>query len=521
MVFYHSRQLQLAAIGSFLSEPSGNPQETPPDSLFSQYVTADEVANMQPFDFMFEIWRPGRSLTERQNDSVMAAMAAVGLAGLSRLKTCPNMLAWSRRSYGTALRLTNDALRRASDVVKDTTLLSVLILSSYELLTGHDPQAARAWQDHVNGASILAKMRGTGQFSSRAGISMFNALRHTILINCVQHQLPLPTALAQLGTELESVLSSMGEGPGWRLAEPISRILKLRHDVSRGLQDSPDNVIAQLLMTDEKLSDMAVASINDHQKGYRLVRVSRGNGIAFDDHCHIYSSPAQATAWNNMRCIRLLLHEIIIQQILPERPHGNRETPPSYRLVLARSVILLEKLRAAILATVPQHLGSITSKDVDCGITTNSNSALGTLDVRSPPIHLGVTDRPMSTPSASPSLTTSSLSAPRTFLALPIQPPSQAGMDEEAVDEIMTLVSASNTLVWPLYVVGVSRLSTKNEKEYVVARLMDVYRDFGVPQACIVASLLSKHAISAPLTVTDVLGDAGLRRACSEELDIT
>ncbi|KAH6661662.1 hypothetical protein F5X68DRAFT_178583 [Plectosphaerella plurivora] len=463
--------------------------------FFAKYVNADGLANVQPFDFVFEIWRPLRCLDVRQDDSVMAAMAAVGLAGLSQLKTSSDLLTWSRRSYGTALRLTNNAIRRSSDAVKDTTLLSVLILSLYELLAGHGSQAAHAWQEHVNGAAILARIRGVTQFSSRAGIRMFNVLKQTVLVNCIQRHQPLPPTLAQLEAELENVVSVLDEGPGWRLSGSIQRILQLRHDVCQAPRSSADDTIAQLLVTDKELSDMVTVGVTAHKRGYRRIRVSRQNGNAFGEFCHIYISPAEATAWNTMRSIRMLLHETIIQLILAEPSHGNE----AHQLVLARSTWLFEKLRNAILATVPQYLGNVKSKDVGAVDNDASIQRAGfseTLHAREPPIHLASTGHRGLGLAASLSATSPHRGVYEELPYLPASPPTQAGRDEGIrMEEIMTLASASNTIIWPLYLVGRSRLCTVEVNEYVVARLMDIYRDTGLAQARAVASMVANNAM--------------------------
>lgn len=76
----------------------------------------------------------------------------------------------ARKSYGHALRLTNAALRNPDEALKDTTMLSVLVLGLFEASMDHSPRGLRAWQQHINGAAELARMRGPAQFKTKPGI---------------------------------------------------------------------------------------------------------------------------------------------------------------------------------------------------------------------------------------------------------------------------------------------------------------------------------------------------------------
>lgn len=466
--------------------------------FFAQYVTADETSKGQPFDFIFQLWRPARSLADRQNDSVMAAMAAVGLAGLSGLKNCPDTMEWSRRSYGTALGLTNKALQDPNEAVKDTTMLSVLVLSMYEMMTDRDPQTVQAWQKHVNGAAVLARMRGTGQFTSRAGVRMFNMLAQIVLISCVQRGLPMPSALADLQRELEN-LQPRGDGdPGWNLSAPIYRVLQLRHDVKEQLLTDTDEIIGQLLDADRELSDLASVSLAPDTSGYKVVRVSRRSSIVFGDYCHVYASPAQATAWNDLRSIRMLVHETIIEAVLKEYRLSCGILSNQRRALLSRSVRLLERLRDAILATVPQYLGHIKSKDVrnTNHWTLGADAIVATVEARKPPTQLASSPR---SATSLPSSTSSSIAgSPESAWDAVFSGSSPDIHGGAAAERVMTLASASNTVVWPLYLVGVSSSSTSEVRDYVVARLGDIYRDTGLVQAHTVASMVGAREISVP-----------------------
>lgn len=144
--------------------------------FFSRYVAIDKYACHQRFDFIYDIWTPGTLAPEHNVDSVMASITAVGLVGLSNLTSSPEVLENARKSYISALRLINNALRAPTEAIKDTTMLSILILGLFELIADSDARNIKPWQEHVNGAAALAKLRGVSQFQTRAGSKMFNML---------------------------------------------------------------------------------------------------------------------------------------------------------------------------------------------------------------------------------------------------------------------------------------------------------------------------------------------------------
>ncbi|KAM3509861.1 hypothetical protein MY11210_006148 [Beauveria gryllotalpidicola] len=87
-------------------------------------------------------------------------------------------MATARRSYGQVLRLATAALGDGTEALKDKVLLSVLLLSTYELVSGTAPHPTDAWQKHVTGAAALAYLGQAAQFETRAGREMFqNDLR--------------------------------------------------------------------------------------------------------------------------------------------------------------------------------------------------------------------------------------------------------------------------------------------------------------------------------------------------------
>ncbi|EQB50895.1 hypothetical protein CGLO_09634 [Colletotrichum gloeosporioides Cg-14] len=494
--------------GSLPSPEEGNWPTSPPTTLlyalapsyqergtaffFSRYVSVDENACYQNYDFVFDIWRPASMLPSRQVDGVMASMTAVGLAGLADLTKCHRTMDWARRSYGTALRLTNDALRDPSEAVKDTTMLSILVLNTYEMLTGRSPQTVRAWQEHLNGASALAKMRGLAQFRSRAGVRMFIMLTHIALTSCIQRSLPMPPSLVELRNQL-GMLSPPGD-PNWRMSGPIYRVMQLRHDIKRGKLRQTEAIVDQLAKVDNEFVDI-IADLPESWH-YRLVNLSQSHPAVFDGfHCHVYPALGLAATWNGIRSLRMLVHETIIGELckdLGEQPILS--WPYEAKFQLAKSVDALEKLRDAILASVPQHFGVVNYNDAkpeDRGLPVTLVRA------RRPPIR--VVSSPATSASSSPECPSADdPPRPGSFSGPTLHDPIQMEGVSNSAERFMILASASNTIVWPLYLLGVSSSGTPEVREYVIDRLQAILKEASLQQAGGVAQMVRNTQVSIP-----------------------
>lgn len=88
---------------------------------------------------------------------MLAGIVAVGLVGVAEMNRSDAILHMARQSYGKALHLTNAALRDPAEAVKDTTMLSVLVLGLFEMIGGSRARGIEAWQKHINGAAALAR----------------------------------------------------------------------------------------------------------------------------------------------------------------------------------------------------------------------------------------------------------------------------------------------------------------------------------------------------------------------------
>ncbi|KAK3313819.1 hypothetical protein B0H66DRAFT_577690 [Apodospora peruviana] len=463
--------------------------------FFSRYVAVEETACHQRFDFVYDIWKPSTLVPERQVDGVLASMTAVGLMGLASMTHSRDLMEAAQKSYGTALQLTNVALKDPVEAIKDTTMLSVLILGLFEMLSENTQRrrTVEAFQEHVNGAAALAKLRGPAQFRSRAGARMFSMLCQRVVISCVLKDEPMPPVLLDLWQEMSKTLDPT-DPTAW-VTPLICQALQVRHVIKKGAMTNPEIIVCTLLgiEADFETRTGQLSSSWD----YRTFRVSRHHPAIFGGTCHLYPSSWQATVWNILRTVRILILETILAEIYNEsQRYSSRLSSDYYIHEFNKAKRKLQRMVEAISASVPQHLGLIDPTDGSIENFGAASTPISSVEVRETP-------SPPTSPSARLSdAGSNSAQSPRESLdrqgpsGLTILDVTGAKDPEDEAGRIVLLVSATSTIVWPLYMVGMSSACTEQMKSYVVDRLRTLYMETGITQADAVANLIEEHETS-------------------------
>ena len=186
------------------------------------------------------------------DEHLEASIKAVGLARFARTTHDAQLTHKSRRDYLTAIRTTNVALRSPTDVTKDSTLFSVILLSTFEMIGGSSPDCFRAWAEHVQGAVALVKLRGRRQLSTDLGRRLFRQVASDMMITCVQNNIRMPACITELRYEL------------LRHQTPTDTVWSLPHTIL----DYPN---FQASISDGSLADRRAIV----QAGLEMVRITR------------------------------------------------------------------------------------------------------------------------------------------------------------------------------------------------------------------------------------------------------
>ncbi|KAK4146376.1 uncharacterized protein C8A04DRAFT_35081 [Dichotomopilus funicola] len=509
--------------------------------FFSRYVTADETVSHQRFDFIRDVWKPSSPKVDCHVDVVLASMTAVGLMGLASTAQLPHLMDAARKSYGTALHLTNRALQDPADAVKDSTMLSVLILGVFEMMSENTPRTTttiEAFQEHVNGAMALARMRGPAQFRTAAGRKMFSMLCQRVVVSCAQRNVPMPDSLIELWDDMVRASPAGSENAEERLLPLKMKVLQLRTEIKSGFLTDPATIVSRSLAIDHDIETMiAGLSPSWHYRAFRLPQQQQPqyHPAVYGDVYHLYPSIQHADAWNHIHCTRILILETVITVITRDL-HGPAPTldAAQYLEVHRTSQRKLEHILSDIIASVPQQLGLITTPPVgsidsrmevthgnddphDINNNKPATSPLSTVEIRmtpSPPTSpSNTTSSPITTPiqNAPPphSRGLTMLDVTGNSSLTPSSPLTGDSLEDNGVKEdditgnanateeaerYMLLVSATSTLVWPMYVGGMSSVCGAARRAYVIERMRTLYMETGIRQADVVAGLLERRA---------------------------
>jgi len=461
--------------------------------FFSRYVTMEETACHQKFDFLYDVWKPVSSARDREVDGVLASMTAVGLMGLASMTQSRDMSEAAQKSYGTALRLMNHALADPVEAVKDSTMLCVLILGVFEMMPENMPRTRtiEAFQEHVNGAAALAIMRGTAQFDTSAGKRMFAMLCQRVVISCLQKATPVPQPLVDLFGEMAKSLPP-GDPSGW-ITTSMFEVLQIRYDIKSGALVDPEIIVEKLIAVEERYDELVKQIPPAWQ--YRTFKLSRHHPAVFGGFFHLYPSLWHATIWNGLRTTRILILETILSQIyLDAQSFPSRLYSERYIDEFAKAKRKLRHIVHDIIASVPQHLGLVNATDGSIEGVTPMAPPISTVEVRETP-----------SPPTSPSTRSDSVSSAGYSLPeMKGQPNGLSILDvtggrdpEDEAQRFMLLVSATSTVVWPLYMVGMSSVCSEEAKSYTIDRLRTLYMETSIRQADSIANLLLEHETSS------------------------
>ncbi|MCJ1238468.1 hypothetical protein MMC14_006457, partial [Varicellaria rhodocarpa] len=135
------------------------------------------------------------------DDSMLASVKALGLAGFSSIASSAGILVEVRRQYIEAVRLTNAAISSPVDVKKDSTIVSVAILSVFETVTGSNRRSLVDWTNRIKGDAALLELRGPETLSTPAGRHIFGQVTSSLVGICLQYDLEVPENILKLRTE--------------------------------------------------------------------------------------------------------------------------------------------------------------------------------------------------------------------------------------------------------------------------------------------------------------------------------
>ncbi|KAL3421177.1 hypothetical protein PVAG01_07622 [Phlyctema vagabunda] len=368
---------------------------------------------------------------------LVACINAVGLAGFANTVHSSVLMRKALCDYSAAIKLTNAALQSPTEVTKDSTLFSVIILSIFETVTGSSQSSFQAWTEHTKGASTLVKLRGRDQFKTHAGRRLFLQITSNLMISCIQRTARVPEYISELRIEAEKYVES--SNPAWKMSKIIIDCSNFRAGVVNGSITGPQQIINEASEIDRRFVEIFCNIPQSWH--YNIVHTDEYPELIWNGVYHSYQNYWIAQVWNAMRTCRILLHEIIHSQlklILADSPVPFIEQ--ECLILYQNSCNILFETRSDILASVAEHTK-----------TKITNSA-----------------------------------AHQHSLYTELEDPTNASA---------LLGTRGYFVLWPLYLVGSMDLSTPEIRAWVANRLRLLADETGIKQAAVLAEFVGRYQV--------------------------
>jgi len=276
---------------------------------------------------------------------LVSSLSGVALAAYAYAFQYPDLLHQARRYYGHALQ--------PEETIKNSTLSSVLLLNTFNTLTGQTDQSLVPCLSHMVAAISILSLNFHTMITSRSFLPLLLQVIWGLLQTYMSYSARIPKELIRLRQYATSAIDT--NDPGWKLSGILINVAKFRADVKEGILLESDSIVKIALNLDSELS--LLADTMPAQWLFESVPLKEMSELVFGTCYHVYPDQWVAFVWNCLRASRLLLHQEIVSRL------GDKLTisPLSFTdldtLNYQASIKILHQMTSEICATVPQYSG--------------------------------------------------------------------------------------------------------------------------------------------------------------------
>jgi hypothetical protein len=400
------------------------------------------------------------------------SLRAASMAAFAVATKIPGIMRQAQAAYGSALRSTNEALSDKESAIKNSTLISIILLGLYENFVFPDRGSINVWAKHVDGACTLLNLRGQEQFQSSIGRRVFHQFYGTILQAALETGRAVHPGIHELYQILNPNSDYRLHGRQW-----TARIVDILHgtvDLNRENQDKqadPRTLVEMALTIDRELDELK--KVMPRIWKCEVIRLEHPTEDFPGEWYHIALDPWIAQMWNNIASARLSLYNVVRENLA----RGWTQFSPTifsqseYENTKAMAEQAVRYTAASVVASVPQITGMIPFPDL---VTAQRRASNPDHDESSP----SYTMRP-----------------PGTFLK-PSQP-----------TQIVNII-------WPLYAASQPDLIRPETRQWSIDMLHFVALRIGSRQAVVLAEELKEIQRNGQPTTSSV-DNAILSSSCS------
>ncbi|KAF2190216.1 hypothetical protein K469DRAFT_624800, partial [Zopfia rhizophila CBS 207.26] len=245
--------------------------------FMSNYVGTDAMQSQ--FHYLPDFYlRNGSAYSHLQN-----AITAVGLAGYAKAMHQPDLIQSATKAYISALQELNTTLSTPETAGRESTLISVIFLSMFEVLVLPRAQGLENLTKHLNGATVVASLLIKRQRQTNFGRRLLRTLSQNVIMNCWIQNLALPADFLRLKSQMFGNLKEP-PAPHSQFLDIVMELIGFRHAMQSGLYNSPTGIIAHSVSFDEDLKNFMK---NIPQEGhFKTVRTDEDGELIFDGYYH-------------------------------------------------------------------------------------------------------------------------------------------------------------------------------------------------------------------------------------------
>ncbi|KAL2803268.1 hypothetical protein BJX63DRAFT_78242 [Aspergillus granulosus] len=293
-----------------------------------------------------------------------ASIVSCGTAMLARLRRSTELKEVARQEYGQALSLLTRALSIEQESRTNATLSAVLLMALFEVITSRSFDTMGKWTSHVYGASTLLELRGQKELQSPDGLKLFIQLRFQIIISCLQQGLHVPKSVLECN-KIAMYLRPQMEAYCDRITYISGRLANLRADIFGGILTDTEEILSRACLLEAEL--IAWLAMAPPEFPYTVIENppstywTESSGVRpplYNDRYHLYNDLWVCHTWNQYRCARIIICEIVLsclRRLSSASPVG---TPSKLQGQINMLRETTRELALDICASAPYHFGA-------------------------------------------------------------------------------------------------------------------------------------------------------------------
>lgn len=288
-------------------------------------------------------------------------IVATGLAGLAKSTGHTTMSDQATRCYISAIRGINGALTDPKRVSLDATLMAIIMSAVFEIITSSSISATRNCSKHLAGAvSVASLMRNREQtvFTQR----ILSTLVQCVIMNCQINNEPPPPGFVELKAQVGGTVRQPTVHETF--LDIIAELADFEHAMTTNQLDDPMTIITMVDEIDGKLRDFAKNMPIRWQFEEFHIEDHDAMQLAHDGCLHVYPQRFTALLWNNIRSMRIRLHQVILQQCHTFRDTLQFPQFDDFRERQDHSEKVIIAMARDLLRTVPQLTGYLEQLQV-------------------------------------------------------------------------------------------------------------------------------------------------------------